>query len=73
MKIKIFPRKLYVTVLFKSGNKANFYCDSIKGSSETLNADGVVMSAADGKVLCFSNLEAVFMAEKRLWKIYILR
>lgn len=73
MKIKIFPKKLYVTVLFKSGNRANFYCDSIECSLEKLNAEGVVLSEADGKVLCVSNIEAVFTVQKRLWKIYIVR
>ena len=74
MKLKIFPKKLYVTLMFKSGNKASFYCSDIKGTTQSPIFEGVHMSSADGKPieLIMGNVEAVFAKRTRLWKIYFV-
>ena len=70
--LKIFPRKLIVTLRFKSGNTLKFACDTFNFDNNGWKVKGLMHTMYDGNIgyLDVDSIESMTAFTRRILKIY---
>jgi hypothetical protein len=70
--LKFFPRKIVVTVKFKSGHAAKFACDDFSVDGDSWKASGVIRNMYDGVPghMKIDQVESFFGKTRRIFTIY---